>query len=76
MIIRHALTQFSPRALVVGPLSEWSTPSVCLTHTRHTLSGFSFRAYFCQTRYFDISAKSNYNFEKPFLWLAKKLSVR
>ena len=25
-------------------------------------------------RYFDISAKSNYNFEKPFLWLAKKLS--
>lgn len=25
-------------------------------------------------QYFDISAKSNYNFEKPFLWLAKKLS--
>jgi GTP-binding nuclear protein Ran len=24
--------------------------------------------------YFDISAKSNYNFEKPFLWLARKLS--
>ncbi len=23
--------------------------------------------------YFDISAKSNYNFEKPFLWLARKL---
>merc|ERR1712029_1066989 len=25
-------------------------------------------------QYYDISAKSNYNFEKPFLWLAKKLS--
>ncbi|KAK2723504.1 hypothetical protein QYM36_001989 [Artemia franciscana] len=23
--------------------------------------------------YYDISAKSNYNFEKPFLWLARKL---
>lgn len=25
------------------------------------------------SQYYDISAKSNYNFEKPFLWLAKKL---
>ena len=25
-------------------------------------------------QYYDISAKSNYNFEKPFLWLARKLS--
>eukprot|EP00771_Trimastix_marina_P001924 gnl/Trimastix_PCT/3034.p3 GENE.gnl/Trimastix_PCT/3034~~gnl/Trimastix_PCT/3034.p3 ORF type:complete len:228 (+),score=77.15 gnl/Trimastix_PCT/3034:1215-1898(+) len=24
-------------------------------------------------QYFDISARSNYNFEKPFLWLSKKL---
>ncbi|KAB1254151.1 GTP-binding nuclear protein Ran [Camelus dromedarius] len=24
-------------------------------------------------RYYDISAKSNYNFEKPLLWLARKL---
>lgn len=24
-------------------------------------------------QYFDISAKSNYQFEKPFLWLARKL---
>lgn len=24
-------------------------------------------------QYYDISAKSNYNFEKPFLWLAQKL---
>ena len=24
-------------------------------------------------QYYDISAKSNYNFEKPFLWIAKKL---
>lgn len=25
-------------------------------------------------QYYDISARSNYNFEKPFLWLARKLS--
>ena len=25
-------------------------------------------------QYFEISAKANYNFDKPFLWLAKKLS--
>ncbi|CAB40408.1 GTP-binding nuclear protein RAN [Guillardia theta] len=25
-------------------------------------------------QYYDISAKSNYNFEKPFLWLSKKLT--
>ena len=24
-------------------------------------------------QYFEISAKSNYNFEKPFLWLARKV---
>jgi len=24
-------------------------------------------------QYYDISAKSNYNYEKPFLWLARKL---
>jgi GTP-binding nuclear protein Ran len=24
--------------------------------------------------YYDISAKSNYNFDKPFLWLAKKVT--
>jgi GTP-binding nuclear protein Ran len=24
-------------------------------------------------RYYDVSAKSNYNFEKPFLWLARRL---
>lgn len=28
---------------------------------------------FC-LQYYDISAKSNYNFEKPFLWLARKLT--
>ena len=25
-------------------------------------------------QYYDISAKSNYNFEKPFIWLARKLT--
>lgn len=30
----------------------------------------------CSTvaQYYDISAKSNYNYEKPFLWLARRLS--
>lgn len=27
-------------------------------------------------QYYDISARSNYNFEKPFLWLARKLAGR
>lgn len=25
-------------------------------------------------QYYELSAKSNYNFEKPFLWIAKKLT--
>jgi GTP-binding nuclear protein Ran len=25
-------------------------------------------------QYYDISAKSNYNYEKPFLWLARRLA--
>lgn len=29
--------------------------------------------FFPTPQYYDISAKSNYNFEKPFLWLARKL---
>jgi len=29
---------------------------------------------FVYLQYYDISAKSNYNFEKPFLWLARKLT--
>lgn len=33
------------------------------------LNLFSFLIF----QYYDISAKSNYNFEKPFLWLARKL---
>lgn len=32
----------------------------------------SFSLFFL-IQYYDISAKSNYNFEKPFLWLARKL---
>jgi len=27
-------------------------------------------------QYYEISAKSNYNYEKPFLWLAKKIAQR
>lgn len=33
---------------------------------------FNLKCFFC-LQYYDISAKSNYNFEKPFLWLARKL---
>lgn len=32
----------------------------------------SLKCFLCP-QYYDISAKSNYNFEKPFLWLARKL---
>eukprot|EP00605_Chrysophyceae_sp_TOSAG23-4_P001955 GSChrysophyteH1.ASY1.ANO1.2166.1 assembled CDS len=28
----------------------------------------------CGNKYFEISAKVNYNFEKPFIWIARKLS--
>merc|ERR1712141_430043 len=33
----------------------------------------SFQRKKANIQYYDISAKSNYNFEKPFLWLARKL---
>ena len=33
----------------------------------------NFLIFFCYIQYYDISAKSNYNFEKPFLWLTRKL---
>ena len=33
----------------------------------------TFFLLFFLLQYYDISAKSNYNFEKPFLWLARKL---
>ena len=32
-----------------------------------------FTSFALNSQYYDISAKSNYNFEKPFLWLARKL---
>lgn len=38
---------------------------------------FNLNDHYCHIllcpQYYDISAKSNYNFEKPFLWLARKL---
>ncbi len=34
---------------------------------------FSSTFFIPTPQYYDISAKSNYNFEKPFLWLARKL---
>lgn len=37
------------------------------------LSQLDFYFIFSVPQYYDISAKSNYNFEKPFLWLARKL---
>ena len=37
------------------------------------MCGFLKVTYHSFKQYYDISAKSNYNFEKPFLWLARKL---
>merc|ERR1712166_474186 len=34
----------------------------------------SFQRKKANIQYYDISAKSNYNFEKPFLWITKKLT--
>ena len=35
------------------------------------ISSFCDRRLMIAPQYYDISAKSNYNFEKPFLWLAR-----
>lgn len=35
----------------------------------------SFHRKKANMQYYDISAKSNYNYEKPFLWLIRKLSM-
>ena len=37
------------------------------------LESFVSNIVFVIIQYYDVSAKSNYNFEKPFLWLVKKL---
>ena len=37
------------------------------------MCGFLKLTYHSFKQYYDISAKSNYNFEKPFHWLARKL---
>merc|ERR1711982_208438 len=34
----------------------------------------SFQRKKANIQYYDISAKSNYNFEKPFLWIARKIA--
>ena len=34
---------------------------------------FHFFPLLCKLQYYDISAKGNYNLERPFLWLARKL---
>ena len=45
---------------------------ICLS--RITIAyDLSFKQVIFSFQYYDISAKSNYNFEKPFLWLARKL---
>jgi len=45
--------------------------SILSHHFGQTVEWFLILGFFSQ--YYDISAKSNYNFEKPFLWLARKL---
>lgn len=44
------------------------------TYQHYCNSWYSFSIHCYYLQYYDISAKSNYNFEKPFLWLARKLT--
>ena len=46
----------------------------CINNNHHNAQHTGISIYlFISFQYYDISAKSNYNFEKPFLWLARKL---
>lgn len=47
---------------------------VCLINEKKTIYSNNYISFLLFSfKYYDISAKSNYNFEKPFLWLARKL---
>ena len=57
-------------------LHSLNTNIDCLHHHTlhvHTNTHTCTHAPLHTSQYYDISAKSNYNFEKPFLWLARKL---
>ncbi|KAF5330622.1 hypothetical protein D9619_005926 [Psilocybe cf. subviscida] len=54
-----------PTGIVTSSAFARTSPS-CFAETRSTSRKKNLQ-------YFEISAKSNYNFEKPFLWLARKL---
>lgn len=45
----------------------------CISQISSCIASISFNVSNFYLQYYDISAKSNYNFEKPFLWLARKL---
>ena len=49
-------------------------PSASKQGTPLNISMYSVLTYMKCLQYFDLSAKSNYNFEKPFLFLARKLT--
>ena len=48
--------------------------SLLVSGKHHILIQFIWLLQKKNLQYYDISAKSNYNFEKPFLWLARKLA--
>ncbi|KAF7305039.1 GTP-binding nuclear protein [Mycena kentingensis (nom. inval.)] len=48
------------------------THAICLQERKVKTSAVTFHRK-KNLQYFEISAKSNYNFEKPFLWLGRKL---
>lgn len=63
------------QVIVHTKLSICIRPHALITTCYNTKCLFAFLtniSLFCP-QYYDISAKSNYNFEKPFLWLARKL---
>lgn len=64
----------SPQEELAGKIASFLfffnySVSLCWIYT----NSFVFVLFNFFFQYYDISAKSNYNFEKPFLWLARKL---
>ena len=63
-IIRQSLMQKSQKQKSTFPLSCVATRLMCLSHFHREK----------KCTYFDISAKNNYNYGKPFLILARQLT--
>lgn len=61
--------------MIQWAIVDYQLPSrtFCVTKERKVKTGNVTFHRKKNLQYFEISAKSNYNFEKPFLWLARKL---